>query len=162
MSITFRHLGCLALFLLPACAGGSTATSDAATPPAAPAPAADVRTMLETLAADSMEGRATGTPGSARAARWIEARMREYGLEPAVDGGYRQRVPLVETRAPDGTRSLSLPGGAADTVSGARTIEDVNVLMISQGASRRNVSFVIEERDVDEVVRRLHREFFES
>jgi aspartate kinase len=43
-----------------------------------------------------------------------------------------------------------------------RTIEDVNVLMISQGASRRNVSFVIEERDVDEVVRRLHREFFES
>jgi len=42
-----------------------------------------------------------------------------------------------------------------------RTIEDVNVLMISQGASRRNVSFVIEERDVDEVVRRLHREFFE-
>jgi aspartate kinase len=41
-----------------------------------------------------------------------------------------------------------------------RTIEDVNVLMISQGASRRNVSFVVEERDVEEVVRRLHREFF--
>ncbi|HEV8608727.1 MAG TPA: lysine-sensitive aspartokinase 3 [Thermoanaerobaculia bacterium] len=43
-----------------------------------------------------------------------------------------------------------------------RTIEDVNVLMISQGASRRNVSFVIEERDVEHVVRSLHREFFES
>jgi aspartate kinase len=43
-----------------------------------------------------------------------------------------------------------------------RTIEDVNVLMISQGASRRNVSFVVEERDVDGVVRRLHKEFFES
>ncbi len=43
-----------------------------------------------------------------------------------------------------------------------RTIEDVNVLMISQGASRRNVSFVVEERDVEGVVRRLHREFFES
>ncbi|HEY3171130.1 MAG TPA: lysine-sensitive aspartokinase 3 [Thermoanaerobaculia bacterium] len=42
-----------------------------------------------------------------------------------------------------------------------RTIEDVNVLMISQGASRRNVSFVVEERDVEEVVRRLHAEFFE-
>jgi aspartate kinase len=42
-----------------------------------------------------------------------------------------------------------------------RTIEDVNVLMISQGASRRNVSFVVEERDVEGVVRRLHREFFE-
>ena len=43
-----------------------------------------------------------------------------------------------------------------------RTIEDVNVLMISQGASRRNVSFVVEERDVEAVVRRLHKEFFES
>jgi aspartate kinase len=43
-----------------------------------------------------------------------------------------------------------------------RTVEDVNVLMISQGASRRNVSFVVEERDVEEVVRRLHREFFEK
>ncbi len=43
-----------------------------------------------------------------------------------------------------------------------RTIGDVNVLMISQGASRRNVSFVVEERDVEEVVLRLHREFFET
>lgn len=42
-----------------------------------------------------------------------------------------------------------------------RTIEDVNILMISQGASRRNVSFVVEERDVEQVVRRLHEEFFE-
>jgi aspartate kinase len=42
------------------------------------------------------------------------------------------------------------------------TIEDVNVLMISQGASRRNVSFVVEERDVEGVVKRLHSEFFES
>jgi aspartate kinase len=50
------------------------------------------------------------------------------------------------------------PGVAARVF---RTIEDVNVLMISQGASRRNISFVVEERDVEEVVRRLHREFFE-
>ena len=42
-----------------------------------------------------------------------------------------------------------------------RTIEDVNVLMISQGASRRNLSFVVEEREVEPVVRRLHAEFFE-
>ena len=131
MPIPFRHLGCLALLLLPACAGRSATT----TPPVARAPiAADVRPMLETLAADSMEGRATGTPGSARAARWIEARMREYGLEPAVEGGYRQRVPLVETRAPDGTRSLSLPGGASDTVAGARTIEDFNLIGLVRGS----------------------------
>jgi aspartate kinase len=41
-----------------------------------------------------------------------------------------------------------------------RAVEKVNVLMISQGASRRNVSFVIDEKDVDEAVRRLHKEFF--
>ena len=51
------------------------------------------------------------------------------------------------------------PGVAARVF---RAVEDVNVLMISQGASRRNVSFVVEETDVEEAVRRLHAEFFES
>ena len=41
-----------------------------------------------------------------------------------------------------------------------RAVEKINVLMISQGASRRNVSFVIEEKDVEEAVRKLHKEFF--
>ncbi len=41
-----------------------------------------------------------------------------------------------------------------------RAVEEINILMISQGASRRNVSFVVEEKDVEDVVRRLHREFF--
>ena len=41
-----------------------------------------------------------------------------------------------------------------------RAVEEINILMISQGASRRNVSFVVEEGDADEAVRRLHREFF--
>ena len=134
MPTTFRRLRCLALLLLPSCAG-ATATTDTPAPIAAPpASEADLRTMLATLADDSMEGRATGTPGAARAARWIEARMREYGLEPAVDGGYRQRVRLVETRAPDGTRSLSLPGGGADTVAGAKTIEDDNLIGLVRGS----------------------------
>jgi aspartate kinase len=41
-----------------------------------------------------------------------------------------------------------------------RAVEAINILMISQGASQRNVSFVVEEKDADEAVRRLHREFF--
>jgi aspartate kinase len=32
--------------------------------------------------------------------------------------------------------------------------------MISQGASEINISFVIDEEHVDDVVRRLHKEFF--
>lgn len=51
------------------------------------------------------------------------------------------------------------PGVAARVF---RSVGDINVLMISQGASRRNVSFVVEETDVEEAVRRLHAEFFGS
>jgi len=42
-----------------------------------------------------------------------------------------------------------------------RAVEKINVLMISQGASQRNVSLVVEERDAEEAVRLLHRELFE-
>jgi aspartate kinase len=39
-------------------------------------------------------------------------------------------------------------------------VEDINVRMISQGASEINLTFVIDEDDVPEVVRRLHKRFF--
>jgi hypothetical protein len=54
----------------------------------------DARQLLGALAADSMEGRGTGTPGSARAARFIAGQMAAAGLVPAGDSGYFQRVPM--------------------------------------------------------------------
>jgi aspartate kinase len=48
--------------------------------------------------------------------------------------------------------------GIAAKVFGA--IPDVNIQMISQGASEINISFVIDESDVPQVVSRLHRAFF--
>jgi aspartate kinase len=39
-------------------------------------------------------------------------------------------------------------------------LEDVKIRMISQGASEINLTFVIEEDDATEVVRRLHKAFF--
>jgi len=39
-------------------------------------------------------------------------------------------------------------------------ISDININMISQGASEINLSFVIDEEHVDEVVLRLHKELF--
>ncbi len=39
-------------------------------------------------------------------------------------------------------------------------IRDINVCMISQGASEINLTFVIDEADVPEAVRRLHAKFF--
>ena len=40
------------------------------------------------------------------------------------------------------------------------TISDINVTLISQGASSINFTFVIEEERVKEAVTRLHEEFF--
>ena len=50
------------------------------------------------------------------------------------------------------------PGIAARVFS---TISDINVTLISQGASSINFTFAIEEDRVIEAVRRLHHEFFE-
>ena len=49
------------------------------------------------------------------------------------------------------------PGVAAKLFS---AIPDVNVHMISQGASEINISFVIDEEDVERTVSRLHETFF--
>lgn len=49
---------------------------------------------MRALGDDSMEGRGVGSPGGERAARYLEARLAELGLEPAVGDGFRQAVPL--------------------------------------------------------------------
>ncbi len=53
----------------------------------------------------------------------------------------------------------STPGIAARIFS---TISDINVSLISQGASKINLTFAVEEIRVRETVARLHREFFEN
>ena len=53
----------------------------------------------------------------------------------------------------------STPGIAARIFS---TISDINVSLISQGASRINLTFAVEEDRVRETVARLHKEFFEN
>ena len=49
------------------------------------------------------------------------------------------------------------PGIAARVFS---TISDINVMLISQGSSSINLTFVIEERQLNAAVRRLHETFF--
>ncbi len=51
------------------------------------------------------------------------------------------------------------PGIAARVFS---TISDINVMLISQGSSSINLTFVIEERQLNEAVSRLHETFFEA
>lgn len=54
-----------------------------------------IQREMNILAADSMEGRMTGSRGQERAARWIEAQYKAAGLIPAGDSGtFRQHIPL--------------------------------------------------------------------
>ncbi len=53
---------------------------------------------------------------------------------------------------------LKLTPGIAGKVF--KTIEDINVYMISQGASEINLSFVVDEEQARRVVAALHQEFF--
>jgi aspartate kinase len=57
-------------------------------------------------------------------------------------------------------QGLRSTAGVAFRVFGA--VGDVNVVLISQGASDTNVTFVVDGNDAPEALRRLHREFFES
>ena len=102
-----------------------------------------VRAELTALAHDSMEGRATGTEGARRAARYIAGLMRQIGLEPAGDDGYLQRVPLARPdpaaagsgRGGRGGRMTVLSGmSALDTIPAERRVIDANVVGVIRGS----------------------------
>ena len=123
----------VAIALLSALACGRPPGGPGAVTPAraaAPLSAADVEALVGALAADSMEGRGTATPGGARAARFIADRMQSYGLVPAGDSGFFQPVTLAVTILPDGRRKLS-PVAAGETP--AQTTRVVNVVGIVRG-----------------------------
>lgn len=105
-----------------------------------PARADRLRSLLSTLAADSMEGRRTGTAGSRRAARFLAVELERYGIEPAGDDGYFQRVPLARTTVEIDGRSrerLRLPSDEIDfdTIPEDRILDsEVNVVGILRGS----------------------------
>jgi hypothetical protein len=68
----------------------------------------EARALLEVLAADSLEGRGTGTEGANKAARFIASRMEGIGLRFAGDSGYYQRVPLAFDSTPNASRRWRL------------------------------------------------------
>lgn len=78
---------------------------------------ANVRSEMEVLAADAMQGREAGTPGHRRAASYVASRFAEFGLWPLGDDDtYYQSVSLVETRLIEESASLVLHQGATDLV----------------------------------------------
>jgi aspartate kinase len=74
-----------------------------------------------------------------------------------------ERLGTVEVES--GNAVVCLVGGSLRTTSGLAsrifsTISDVNISLISHGASSVNVTFVVKEERLNEVVKRLHKAFF--
>jgi Zn-dependent M28 family amino/carboxypeptidase len=89
--------------------------------------AAEVRRLESALADDSMEGRLTGAPGGARAARYVARQMSEMGLAPAGDSGFYQRVPVTS-----GDSGISLRSSFDDSAPGKHETA-YNVLGLLKG-----------------------------
>ena len=89
----------LALSLsLAACSPGSAVAQ--ASIPASDTTTARIMARLSALSADSMEGRRAGTPGSARARRWIIAELTAMGATPAF-ASFEQPVKLPPREGAD-------------------------------------------------------------
>ncbi|MGE5314639.1 MAG: lysine-sensitive aspartokinase 3 [Acidobacteriota bacterium] len=82
----------------------------------------------------------------------LHAIVRELRTFATVTVGEKKAIICVV-----GDNLRNSPGVAARVLS---AISDVNINMISQGASEINLSFVVDEEAVDDVVRRLHAELF--
>lgn len=106
--------------------------------------AAELRRHLAFLAADSLMGRETGSPGEELAAEYIAAELRRIGLEPmGGDGGYFQYLPvhasypLESARLllyePGGERSLRMYEEYLLVKSGAQTLVPAPTAMIFAG-----------------------------
>jgi len=70
-----------------------------------------IRTHLEFLASDALEGRMTGTPGFDRAAAYVATQFERLGLEPAFGGRFQQPMSLRHTKAVATDSSITLRSG---------------------------------------------------
>ncbi len=81
--------------------------------------AADLTEMVSYLAADSLEGRMSGTSGTTKAARYIARRFTEAGLQPAGDAGsfYHQFEFTSGIKMREDANRLSISAAEDETVS---------------------------------------------
>lgn len=82
-----------------------------------------------------------------------------------LDGIVRELEAFVDTQVLHGLGVLTVVGRCLRSTPGigARifgALDDINVVLISQGASETNFTLVLEERDLPAAMNRLHEEFF--
>ena len=94
-----------------------------------PITAAEIDGHLRFLSSDLLEGRGPATRGGALTEQYLAAQLRSFGVEPAVNGSYFQRVPIDIVALQAQTLRASASGKATATL---RYPEDV---VIWAGAS---------------------------
>jgi aspartate kinase len=75
--------------------------------------------------------------------------------------------PLGEVTVVEGLALICIVGNNLKYTPGVAyrafaSVKDINVLMISHGASNINLSFIVTEKDVDAAVQQLHADFFKE
>jgi len=108
-------------------------------PPDERTSAESVRRDIFILAADSMEGRGTGTRGGDRAAQWLAQEFAAAGLAPAGDAGtFLQQVPLQRpvTVTPGGRNAPRLLSSWAawDSLAPDQRLRAANVVGVIEGS----------------------------
>jgi len=96
--VAFAITGCAKVEGNPS--GSTTATSAVADTAAQAITADELLQHIKDLSADSMEGRAPGTPGEEKAIAYMQSQFKALGLKPGnPDGTYLQNVDLIGYKA---------------------------------------------------------------
>src|SRR5690606_35751124 len=103
----------------------------------------EVKRILNTLASDEMQGRASFTPGIERAADLITAEFKKIGLKPYTSSGYRQTFDV--TRIKPATWEVTLDGvyvhkehviiSSNNPGMNWNTEPDISIVQIADGAN---------------------------
>ena len=113
MKLTKRSSICRRISFFAALALLFAFTLNADTPGVAPADPDRYIADIKTLTAPEMEGRGAGTRGIGKAAKLIERRYKNYGLEPAGTSGFFQPFTVTTGAKLKSDNRLSVKDGAA-------------------------------------------------
>jgi aspartate kinase len=120
---------------------------------------AEVRANVLLISQSSSQNDICFIVSTADAQRTVEAMRKEFAQDLAHQKVEHVTVdPNIAIVAVVGENMRGIPGVAGRTFS-AMGRDGVNIIVISQGSSESNISFVIEEKDVKNALLSLHREF---
>lgn len=94
----------------------ATSVAGAQAPATTVMPIREIDANLRYLSLDLLEGRAPATRGGALAEQYIAAQLESYGVKPAINGSYFQRVPIDVVTANPATIRVTASGKAAATL----------------------------------------------